>query len=113
MGLLSLLIFVPLLALAGILLIPSRYQQSYKYVALVITLVQLGLSGYLYTQFNPNLAGINQLSGYQFVELLPWIRLDLGAIGKLEIDYFLGVDGFSSPLLLLSAFVMLMAVGAS
>ncbi|MVZ62254.1 complex I subunit 4 family protein [Sphingobacterium humi] len=113
MGLLSLLIFLPLLALAGILLIPSRYQQSYKYVALVITLVQLGLSGYLYTQFNPNLAGINQLSGYQFVEVLPWIRLDLGAIGKLEIDYFLGVDGFSLPLLLLSAFVMLMAVGAS
>lgn len=113
MGLLSLLIFLPLLAVVGILVIPNRFNQSYKYIALIITLVQLILSGYIYSQYNPNIAGFNQLSGYQFVEQLPWIRLDLGSIGKLEIDYFLAVDGFSLPLLILSSFVMLMAVGAS
>ncbi|MVZ65412.1 NADH-quinone oxidoreductase subunit M [Sphingobacterium sp. DK4209] len=113
MGLLSLLIFLPLLAVVGILVIPNRFSQSYKYIALIITLVQLILSGYIYSQYNPNIAGFNQLSGYQFVEQLPWIRLDLGSIGKLEIDYFLAVDGFSLPLLILSSFVMLMAVGAS
>ena len=113
MGLLSLLIFLPIIALAAVLVLPSRFNQSYKYIALLITFIQLGVSGYLYSQYNPNIAGFNQLSGYQFVEQLPWIRLDLGSIGKLEIDYFLGVDGFSLPLLVLSAFVMLMAVGAS
>ncbi len=113
MGLLSLLIFLPLLAVVGILVLPNRFNASYKYIALIITLVQFILSGYIYSQYNPNIAGFNQLSGYQFVEQLPWIRLDLGSIGKLEIDYFLAVDGFSLPLLILSAFVMLMAVGAS
>src|SRR5690606_1985057 len=56
---------------------------------------------------------INQLEGYQFVEQLSWIRMDLGTMGKLEIDYLLGVDGVAMPLLVLSTLVMLMGVGAS
>src|SRR5690606_40378611 len=64
-------------------------------------------------QFDPAASGINDVSGYQFVEELPWIYLSLGNLGQLEIDYFIGVDGISLPLLLLSSVVMLMAVGAS
>ncbi|WP_149913195.1 complex I subunit 4 family protein [Sphingobacterium cavernae] len=113
MGLLSLLIFLPLLATALILLLPATMRQSYKYIALGITVVQFALSGWLYSQFDNAATGINQINGFQFVEQLPWIRLDLGSLGQLEIDYFLGVDGVSLPLLVLSAFVMLMAIGAS
>src|SRR5690606_19271434 len=113
MGLLSLLIFLPLLATALILLLPATMRQSYKYIALGITVVQFVLSGWLYSQFDNAASGINQINGFQFVEQLPWIRLDLGSLGQLEIDYFLGVDGISLPLLILSAFVMLMAIGAS
>ncbi|MGN0003322.1 MAG: NuoM family protein, partial [Sphingobacterium composti] len=113
MGLLSLLIFLPLLATALILLLPATMRQSYKYIALGITVVQFALSGWLYSQFDNAASGINQINGFQFVEQLPWIRLDLGSLGQLEIDYFLGVDGVSLPLLVLSAFVMLMAIGAS
>ncbi|MGH2624462.1 MAG: complex I subunit 4 family protein, partial [Sphingobacterium sp.] len=111
---LSLLIFLPLLAVVVILLLPNKYATSFKYVALVITLLQLLLSGYLYQSFeSSNQGDFNTVAGYQFVEQLPWIRLAMGAFGNLEIDYFLGVDGFSLPLLVLSSFVMLMAVGAS
>ena len=113
MGALSLLIFLPLIAVVGILLLPNRMGQSYKYLSLVVTLIQFGLAGYLYANFQGSTGAFNDVASYQYVEQLPWIRLDLGSIGKLEIDYFLGVDGFSLPLLLLSAFVMLMAVGAS
>lgn len=113
MGLLSLLIFLPLAATALILLLPQSVRQSYKYIALGVTLVQFVLTGYLYIQFNPAAGGINSVEGYQSVEQLPWIRMDLGSIGKLEIDYFLGVDGISLPLLVLSSFVMLMAIGSS
>jgi NADH-quinone oxidoreductase subunit M len=67
----------------------------------------------MYGQFDPSTTGINSLSGYQFVEQIPWIHLSLGKLGLLEIDYFLGVDGVSLPLLVLSSLVMLMAVGAS
>lgn len=113
MGILSFLIFLPLLAMLLIAILPASMRQSYKYIALGITLVQLILSGWLYCHFDNAAAGINTVDGFQYVEQLPWIRLNLGTIGQLEIDYFLGVDGISLPLLVLSAFVMLMAIGAS
>jgi len=113
MPILSLLIFLPLLATALILALPTRYKSSYKYVALAITAIQFVLAGICYAQFDASKTGVQDLEGYQFVEQLSWIRLDLGSIGKLEIDYLIGIDGISMPLLLLSAFVMLMAIGAS
>lgn len=113
MGLLSILIFIPLIASLLILALPSSMKASYKYIALAFTFVQLFISLYLYQSFDPTLGGIDQVANFQFVEQLAWIRLDLGAIGKLEIDYFVGVDGVSLPLLVLSTLVMLMGVGAS
>jgi len=113
MGLLSVFIFLPLLAAVLILALPASSRASYKYIALVFTALQFVLAGYLYARFDPSLAGIDRVEGFQFVEQLPWIRLDLGGIGRLEIDYFVGLDGVSLPLVLLSTFVMLMAVGAS
>lgn len=114
MGVLSLFIFLPLLAILVILLTPREWANSAKFVALLTTVFQLGLSGYLLGNYDPGAGGVfYDISGYQFVEQLSWIRLDLGRIGQLEIDYFIGVDGVSLPLLALSAFVMLMAIGAS
>lgn len=113
MGVLSILIFLPLVATLLILALPSSAKATYKYIALGFTVVQLGLSLYLYQHFDPALSGINKREAYQFVEQLSWIRLDLGSIGKLEIDYFVGVDGISLPLIVLSTLVMLMSIGAS
>jgi len=113
MGLLSLIIFLPIVAAALILALPTKWSTVYKYISLSFTTVQLLISGYLYQQFEAAKSGIDAVGGYQFVEQLPWIRLSLGNIGNLEIDYFLGLDGISLPLIVLSTFVMLMAVGAS
>lgn len=113
MGLLSILIFLPLLAALLILALPTSFKGAYKYIALGFTALQFVLAGYLYTNFQTEMGGINQLEGYQFVEQLSWIRMDLGTMGKLEIDYLLGVDGVAMPLLVLSTLVMLMGVGAS
>ncbi len=113
MGLLSLLIFLPLIATVIILLLPKLYEQSFKYIALGICLIQTALAGYLYFNGQASSGLMSDISNYQYVEQMPWIRMNLGSLGNLEIDYFLGVDGFSLPLLLLSALVMLMAVGAS
>lgn len=113
MGLLSILIFLPLLAAVVILLLPKSTTGSYKYIALLFTAAQLALSGYLYTHFDSSIGAVNDVNGYQFVEQVPWIHLDIGALKQLEIDYFIGIDGISLPLLILSAFVMLMAIGAS
>ena len=113
MGILSLLILIPLFACLLILALPTSYRNSYKYIALGFTLVQFLLSGYLYMQFDGSQKGINALDSFQYVEQLEWLRLDLGSLGQLEIDYLVGIDGISMPLLLLSTLVMLMAVGAS
>ncbi|MHC8947326.1 complex I subunit 4 family protein [Sphingobacterium hungaricum] len=113
MGILSILLLLPLFACLLILAIPSSYRNSYKYIALGFAFLQFLVSGYLYWQFDGSQTGINSVSGYQFVEQLPWLRLDLGSLGQLEIDYFIGIDGISMPLILLSTIVMLMAIGAS
>lgn len=113
MGLLSLLISLPLLATVLILALPTTFKNTYKYVALAFTLIQFVIAGYMYGNFDNTASGVNAISAFQFVEQLPWIRLQLGSLGFLEIDYFLGVDGVSLPLIVLSAFVMLMAIGAS
>ncbi len=111
--LLSILIFLPLVAAALMLLAPSSKKNLYKYIALVTGVLQLLLSGAMYWLFHPKGAGITEKRLYQFVEQLPWIRLDLGGMGQLEIDYFIGVDGLSMPFLFLTALVMVIAIGAS
>ena len=111
--LLSSLIFMPLLAAAAILLIPAAQKAAYKYIALITGVLQLVLSGYMYGRFNPKGSGITAERLYQFTEHVPWIRLNMGSMGKLEIDYFIGMDGLSMPFFFLTALIMIIAVGAS
>lgn len=111
--LLTLLIFLPLAAAAVMGLVPSGRRAVCRYLALGTALLQLVLSGAMYYLFHPKGAGITEGRLFQFVDHTPWIRLDMGSLGRLEIDYFVGVDGLSIPLLFLTALVMLIAIGAS
>jgi len=113
MSLLTILIFLPLFAGLLILLLPASWKQSFKYMALGVSLVQLLLSAYIYLNFDTRLPGVNVESQFQFVEKLPWIGLDLGSLGRLQIDYFLGLDGFSMPMVVLTSLVMVIAVISS
>lgn len=114
-NILSVLIFLPLVAAAVILLLPATLQERFKHIALGTTIVQFAISCFIYLSFNPSLAaaGINQEHQFQLLEKIPWIRLHMGSVGKLEIDYFLGIDGLSMPFLVLSALVMFVATLAS
>ncbi|QJD94666.1 NADH-quinone oxidoreductase subunit M [Mucilaginibacter robiniae] len=115
MNILSLLIFVPALFGLLILVLPSSLRGSYKYIALAATLVQIGLSIWLYMHFQTGAAhaGINQENQFQFVQKVPWIHLDLGGAGQMQIDYFIGIDGMSIALLVMSSIVMAVAALAS
>ncbi len=112
---LSILIFLPLVAALLIIVLPSSLRERFKYIALAVTVIQLFISVGVYLNFSSSsaFAGVNQESQFQLLEKIPWIRLDLGSIGKLEIDYLLGIDGFSMPFLVLSALVMFVATLAS
>lgn len=115
MDLLSLLIFTPLIFGLLILVLPSSWRNSYKYVALAATFVQLLISAWLYFHFQTgsDYAGVYQESQFQHVEKLNWISLNLGSMGRMQIDYFIGVDGISIALLLMSSLVMVVAALAS
>lgn len=112
---LTLLIFIPVLFGVLLLLLPASVRDSYKYLALAATIIQLVLSGWLYFHFQTgaSFSGINHVNQYQFAEKASWISLNLGSLGKMQIDYFVGVDGFSIGLLFMSSVVMLVAVLAS
>lgn len=112
MGILSLLILLPLVVGAVMLLVPGKWASSFKYLALGTAAAQVVLSLFAYAGFNEKVAGTG-VNGYQFVEQASWIRLDLGAAGRLSIDYFIGVDGISILFLVLSAIVFFVAALAS
>jgi NADH-quinone oxidoreductase subunit M len=101
---LSGLIFTPLLAALIVLLLPIRLQKTMKAVALLGTLVQLGLSVLLYLRFDGT-ALANGHTGYQFVQKLDWISFSLGSLGRFQIEYFVGVDGVSISMVLLTGII--------
>lgn len=97
MGILSLLIFFPLLGAVVALLV--RKAEAAKWVALVISIVTFGISLAVYAGFNS--AG----SGYQLTEQMPWVVLP-----GLSFTYFVGVDGMSMLLILLTTFLMIVTI---
>ena len=115
MNLLSLIIFLPIPFGIIILMLPASLRSICKDINLLAALLQLGLSVWLFCKFKTGalFAGVNHEGQYQFVEKLHWIGLNLGGMGKMQIDYFVGVDGISVVLLLMSSFVMVIAALSS
>ena len=109
---LSLIIWMPLLGALILLFFRERQSLGIKIVALIFSLIQLLLSIGLVWGFDSKF-GDNLLTSFQFVEKFSWISMNLGALGRLNIDYHVGVDGMSLWLVVLSAFIMLIGVIAS
>ena len=99
--LLSVIIFLPLLAGLAILLMPPNRREMIRWTALGASVLTLFLTVILYFSYNGSEAG------YQFVEgPYPWLP-------QLGISYYLGVDGISVPLMLLSGLVVAFGVMVS
>jgi NADH-quinone oxidoreductase subunit M len=95
--------------------LPSSLRAGYKYITLLATLIQAGISIWMYIHFQSgaNFAGVNNESQFQFVQKAHWIGIDLGAMGKMQIDYFVGIDGISVALLVMTSIIMVIAALAS
>lgn len=114
MNILSFIVFLPLIVLVVVLALPERFRQWNKYIVLGTTLIQLVAAIWVYNAFDPAIeSGVKTQASFQFVEKLNWIQLDLGSLGKMQIEYFMGVDGISVGFLLLSAIVMVIAALSS
>lgn len=97
MGILSVITFLPLLGAVIILFIPKKRTGFIQLLATAVSLATFLLSGWLYFVFDRNTAGI------QFIEKFPWIP-------GLNIEYFLGVDGLSLPLVILTGLLSFLSV---
>lgn len=98
--LLSYLTFLPVLGVIGILITPRKNLEVVKIVAAVATGIQLLLAIQLLMGFE---SGVKSM---QFVEHYNWIP-------SFNIEYFLGVDGLSIPLIFLTALLSFIGVFAS
>ena len=97
---LSLITFTPLVGALVILAVPQANKKLIKTIALFASILPLGLLAMVWNHFNASSAEI------QFVERAPWIP----AMG---VEYFLGVDGLSLSLVLLTAIIAPLAAIAS
>ncbi len=97
LGLLSLVVFLPLIGALIMMLLPKEQEKTHKWLALGTSLAAFGAS----------LALIPKFKGadfhFQLVEFIPWIK-------KLGINYHLGVDGISFWLILLTTFLTVISV---
>jgi NADH-quinone oxidoreductase subunit M len=97
---LTAVVFLPALGAALLLLVPRAQEQRLKVLTLAVTVVTFVVSLPLYFQFDPSTAR------YQFVEQRGWMP-------SLGISYHLGIDGISVLLVLLTTFLMPIAVLSS
>ena len=112
--LLILLTFLPIAGMIAVLLLPKRSPSTIRWTALGVTILQMIGAILLWSGFNQSLGGINDPKSFQFVTRVPWLHLDSTPVfGNIHIDFFMGVDGISMPMILLTALVMLVATISS
>ena len=94
---LSVLIWLPILGAVAVIAAGAQRPELSKVLALLISAATFLLGLPLFFAFDTSTAAM------QFVELRPWIE-------TFNIHYYLGVDGFSAPLILLTMFFGVLVV---
>jgi len=97
---LTIIVFLPLVGALLLGFISKENESALKTTGLVMTLLAFVASLVLIGQFNFSGSSYNQ---YQFEVSETWI-------GAINANYHVGVDGISLPLLVLSTFIMVLAV---
>ena len=95
--LLSLLIWAPILGGVFVLLVGERQREAARLFSLVVSTLVFLLSTLLYFRFDATTVLM------QFVEYSGWVE-------TFNINYHLGVDGISAPLILLTTFTTVLVV---
>ena len=88
------LTFFPLLGVLALLFIPSDRKPVLRWTALGASLVTFGISIWVLTQFNASNVDLQLVAKYDWITVAGW-----------NIQYYLGLDGLSILLVLLTAFL--------
>ena len=97
---LSVMTYIPLLGMIIILALPRNNPNLVRWVAVGVTAIPLALGVYLYLNFDRGTASM------QFVEQFDWIK-------PFNIQYYMGIDGLSIPMVLLTVLLTFLCVIAS
>src|SRR3989449_6773748 len=97
---LSIILFTPLVGAFILLLVNKQNENAIRWIANVVAFIGFAVSVPLWFWYN------SQNADFQFIERAPWIP-SIGA------EYFLGVDGFSVLLILLTTMMGAIAVLSS
>ena len=101
-GLLTSLVFLPLVAAVGIALL-ARSDRQVRWAAGAVALAQLVLSIVVFASYD------RDVGGFQMVDrVTDWVPVD-----SFNVEYFLAVDGLSAPMVLLTGLLGMAAVYAS
>ena len=100
---LSWVVFIPLIAVPFLWLVPK---EKAKWVTLIAVLVDFVVALPLFINFDKTMIGVTDEAEMQFVEKMDWIP-------SLGIEYFIGVDGISISMILLTLIIGVMATLAS
>src|SRR2546425_3094346 len=98
--LLSIILFTPLAGALILLLIPRQNDNAIRWIANLVALIGFAVSVPLWFWYQPSGAD------FQFIERAPWIP-SIGA------EYFLGIDGLSMLLILLTTLMGFIAILSS
>ncbi len=109
--------FLPFIGAMVILVLPKRFEHLYKQIALVASILPLVLAIQMALGFNADVVASGaagtapQLQDYtvyglQYVHHMAWIP-------SLGVEYFVGVDGISVVMVVLSALISFIAILAS
>lgn len=113
-GILTWMTFLPTIGMVIVLLLNKDNKDAIRWTSVAITALQVILAIFIYMNFNRSLAGINTPEGYQFTEKANWIDIKgVSWFGHVQISYFLGIDGLSVLMVILTAIISCVAVIAS
>ena len=113
-GVLTWITFLPIIGMVAVLTVPKGNEGPVKWIPAAVTFLQLVLAVMIYFDFDKGMTGINSQEGMQFVEKASWIDVTgVSWFGRIHIEYFLGVDGLSITMVLLTALISFVAVFAS
>ncbi|HEU5113933.1 MAG TPA: NADH-quinone oxidoreductase subunit M, partial [Acidimicrobiia bacterium] len=96
---LTALILLPVAAAIVVMLIPARRREIHLPLGIALSVMPLALAGYLFSVFEP-------AAGFQYVDRVPWYE-------PWGIDWYLGVDGISLPMVVLTTLLVPIALAAS
>ncbi len=113
-GVLSWITFLPVAGMILVLMLPKERRDLIRWTSLAVAALQLVLAVLIFLKFDRSLAGINTEAGMQFLEKASWIDIaSVAWFGRLHIEYFLGIDGISVVMVLLTALISFIAVISS